>query len=143
MGATGKLAENTGEKRVAFRTAAGGDRRCTFHCADVNNMLACVAGLADGSGPGTGNLILFFTRGCIITPEAETHLILPNRRSKVTDFERKGNVYVMGFGVDVGIAAGKDSVLIAPFSRAGTSVMSIEHLLTQAVRPRQFDLADG
>ena len=50
--ATGKPAYNSGEKQLEFRIASGGDRRCTFQTSDVNQMLACVAGLADGAGPG-------------------------------------------------------------------------------------------
>lgn len=53
VGATGKHAENKGVERVEFRSVAGGGRRCTLQCADVKKMLACVAGLADGAGPGT------------------------------------------------------------------------------------------
>ena len=58
-------------------------------------MLACVAGLADGPGPGEETLVIFSSRGGVITPEARTKIELPHDQGAVTDFGRKGNVYAM------------------------------------------------
>ena len=94
VGATGKTALNIGQKGVEFKTNAGQDRRCTFQCSDVNKILACVAGLAEGGGLGQENLVIFSTRGGVITPEAKTTLVLLSP-DLVTEFDRKGHVYVM------------------------------------------------
>ena len=119
IGATGKPAYNSGEKKVEFRIASGGDRRCTFQTSDVNKMLACVAGLADGAGPGGENLVMFSSRGGVITPEAQTKTISPRDKQSMTEFDRKGNVYVMDIWVPADKAVGKSEVEIASFHRQG------------------------
>ena len=80
---------------VKFRTNIGQNRGMTFQCTDVNKALACVAGIADGPAVGEENLLIFSTRGGIIVPEKLVQIILPQDRSKVTEFARKGMVYVM------------------------------------------------
>ena len=83
-------------------------------------MLACVAGLADGTGPGSEQLVIFSTRGGIITPEAQTKIILPKDTSLISEFDRRGNVYVMDIWVDSAKAVGNAQVEIAPFPRQAT-----------------------
>ena len=79
---------------MEFVTRDGQDRALTFQCADVNKMLACIAGIADA-----GNGILFLAdSGHILKLDAETlrrvkELI--SHCSQVTGFDRKGMVYVM------------------------------------------------
>lgn len=77
IGATGKVAANTGETVVGFRTAGGRDPRGTFQASDVNTSLACVAGIADGPRPGEERSPIFPSRGGVITPEAKTNIIMP------------------------------------------------------------------
>ena len=58
-------------------------------------MLGSVAGYADGAGEHKENLVIFSTRGGIIVPEKEVTLILPEDDNLITEFRRRGNVYVM------------------------------------------------
>ena len=94
IGATGTVTKNTGQRKIEFRTNEGQDRRGTFQCADVTKILACVAGLADGAGPGQEHLVIFSSRGGVIAPEALTKVVLP-KSDPVTNFARVGNVCAM------------------------------------------------
>ena len=94
VGATGNVVPNEGEKHVEFVTGDGQDRALTFQCADLNKMLAGIAGVADAN-----NGILFLKDGGHILELDEATLErvkeLVRRCSKVTNFIRKGNVYIM------------------------------------------------
>lgn len=96
VGATGKTAPNVGQRRVEFSIAQGQDRACTFQCSDVNNMLACIAGIADGPEKGKENLITVSFRGGVVTPDEATTTALSEDKSLLTEFNRKnGMIYVM------------------------------------------------
>ena len=94
VGATGQAVENEGQKVVDFVTRELEPRQMTFQCAPVNNMLACVAGVADA-----GNAILFMNDGGhVLKPDAEMLMLIRELVSKCkakTHFDRCGNVYVL------------------------------------------------
>ena len=94
-GATAKVAPNIGEKTIEFRTSGGHDRRGTVQPSDVNEILACVAGIADGPGPGEENLLIGSSKGVVITHEDRTKIIMAKGLSVVANFDRQGDVYVM------------------------------------------------
>ena len=51
IGATGKVARNTGREFVKVKTNIGQDRAMAVQCTDVNQALACVACIADVPSP--------------------------------------------------------------------------------------------
>ena len=94
MAANGKRIENEGQKTIEFLTKSQDARQMTFQCAPANNMLACIGEIADAN-----NYILFGpTNGHVLNLDEETkaaiEALIKNCRQK-TEFDRKGNVYVM------------------------------------------------
>ena len=61
----------------------------------MSKKLACVAGLAGGPAAGLENLVILLSKGGSIVPERMVTLILPKDKPDVTEFSRKGHVYVM------------------------------------------------
>ena len=95
VGATGKKTANTGQKNLQFTIMSGQERRGTFQTSDVNTILASVGGIADGPEAGSENYIIFGPKGGIITPIKFTTITLSKDENLTTNFDRKGNVYVM------------------------------------------------
>ena len=84
VGATGKIVNNKGQKKIEFMTSEGQGRSMTFQIADVNKILACVAMVCDG-----GNDFLFRKNGGIVIPEGDLKVVI-RPGSLVTDIRRKG-----------------------------------------------------
>ena len=80
----GKL-PNLGQRTVKFVTKDGRRRKMVFQVANVNKILASIAGIC-----GNGNTVLFNETGGYIRN---------NNTGRKTAFERKGNVYIMDMWV--------------------------------------------
>ena len=109
VGATGKTTPNKGQKKAEFYTDAGQQRGMVFQCADVNKPLACVAGVADGLAKGKENLASFGSKGGVIVLEAAVNITLPTDKTLITEFDRRGMVYVLDAWVKTKDVAGKAS----------------------------------
>ena len=100
VGATGQMVMNEGQKDAQFFTKAMEPRQITFQCAPVNKMLASISGIADAE-----NGVLFLGDcGYILSLDKETlRLIkeLVEQCQRKTQFDRKGNVYVLDAFVQV------------------------------------------
>ena len=85
IAATCQGIKNEGQRTVKFSTEDGKRRRMTFQVAQVNNILASVAGICDN-----GNEVTFTATG---------GRIVSIRNSRIAKFRRHGNVYVMDIWV--------------------------------------------
>ena len=86
IAATGQGIKNEGQRTVKFSTDDGKRRRMTFQVAQVNKILASVAGICDN-----GNEVTFTATG---------GRIVSIRNGRITKFRRHGNVYVMIYGAE-------------------------------------------
>ena len=103
VGATGKIVDNKGQKKIECVTSEGQGRSMTLQVADVNKILACIAMGCDG-----GNDVLFRKNGGIVIPEGDLKVVI-RRGSPVTNIRRKGNTYVRDAWVKKGQVAKKKS----------------------------------
>ena len=85
IAATGQGIKNEGQRTVKLSTDDGKRRRMTFQVAQVNKILASVAGIYDN-----GNEFTFTATG---------GRIVSIRNGRITKFRRHGNVYVMDIWV--------------------------------------------
>ena len=85
IAATGQGIKNEGQRTVKFSTEDGKRRRMTFQVAQVNKILASVAGICDN-----GNEVTFTATG---------GRIVSIKNGRITKFRRHGNVYVMDIWV--------------------------------------------
>ena len=81
LAANAGIIVNEGERTITFMTDEGQQRKITFQVAGVNKAFASVAGICDA-----GHIVIFTKTGGTITNL---------KTSEVTNFQRKGNVYVM------------------------------------------------
>ena len=93
VGATGKIVNNEGQKKIDFMTSEGQGRSMIFQMADVSKILACVAMVCDGSTQGS-NIVIFKKNGGLVVPENDVKIVI-KPGSPVTNIRRKGNTYGM------------------------------------------------
>ena len=86
VAANGNYIINEGENTITFTTAEGQKRKFKFKIADVNKLLASVAGICDA-----GHEVVFRVDGGFIRNIST---------GEMTRFERRGNVYAMDAWVD-------------------------------------------
>ena len=88
--------------------------------SDVNKVLGCVAAMADGPRKGEEHLVIVSSRGGMIVPEKLVEIKLPEDRSCVTEFNRRGMVYKMDLWVRKSdVVRRVDSSIPSDFGRQG------------------------
>ena len=84
------------------------------------------AGVADGGGESKENLVIVSSRGGVIVPEKEVTIVLPKDDNLITEFRRKGNVYVMDAWVE------RDKVAV---HGQGDELHAVESSFTRQAQP--------
>lgn len=99
-GATGKVLANEGEEVVDFVAKTLAPRQLTFQFADVNTMLACIAGITDADDAA----LCLASGGFVVQLNVAVKELIQKMleaSETVTEFDRKETVYVMDAYVKV------------------------------------------